>query len=316
MRIGIIGSGKMGSTLGTLWGKAGHEVFFSSRQPEELGALVKRTPRATAGTVDEAARFADVVFIGVPSAAMPELARQLTPLIAGKVVLDAANLVPARDGALAATVKESGKGSGTWTQSLMPGARVVKAFNTVRAADLASEAHRGRPRIGVPLAGNDARALEQAAALVRDAGSEPVVLPGEMAASAQLDFGGPVWNTKMTADEIRVALGAPAPPTDRVQHVEANEQGTFFLEREGSRLATMTYSCFKPWCVTIDSTEVSDALRGQGVGRQLLDALVAWARETNTRVVPVCPWVKAQFEKDPSIRDVLESLLSRPRDGG
>lgn len=207
MRIGIIGSGMMGSTLGKLWAAQGHEVVYSSRHPEQLAGVVAETPRSRAATVEEAAREGEALFLGVPYAAMPELAKTLAPLVAGKLVLDAGNIIPGRDGALADGVKAAGKGSGGWTQSLLPGAKVVKAFNTVHFRNLASEAHREGARIAVPLAGDDAAAVEQAAALVRDAGQEPVVLPGGMAASARIDFGSPVWNTNMTADALRKALG-------------------------------------------------------------------------------------------------------------
>lgn len=207
MRIGIIGSGNMGSTLGTLWAKAGHDILFSSRHPEELADLVKKTPRSKAGTPEEAAKFGDAVFIGIPYVAMPELTKTLAPLLAGKLVLDAGNISPNRDGALAVTIKQTGKGSGSWTQSLLTGSRVVKAFNTVHYRNLLSEAHRAGPRIGVPLAGDDAKALEEAAQLVRDAGSDPLVLAGGMAASAKIDVGSPVWNTNKTAEEVRAALG-------------------------------------------------------------------------------------------------------------
>jgi hypothetical protein len=84
---------------------------------------------------------------------------------------------------------------------------VVKAFNTVHYRNLLSEAHRAGARIGVPLAGDDAKALEEAAQLVRDAGSDPLVLAGGMAASAKIDVGSPVWNTNKTADEVKAALG-------------------------------------------------------------------------------------------------------------
>ena len=92
-----------------------------------------------------------------------------------------------------------------------------------------------------------------------------------------------------------------------VQRSETGHRGAFFLEEAGARLAEMTSSRVNPALVMIDHTEVSDALRGQGAGRRLLDALVAWARETQTKVIPVCPYAKAQFEKDPTIRDVLST---------
>ena len=207
MRIGIVGSGMMGSTLGKLWAKAGHGVIYSSRHPEQLAGLVKETPGARAASIEEAARDGEALFLGVPYAAMPELAKTLAPLVEGKLVLDAGNVIGRRDGALADSVKAAGRGSGGWTQSLLPKARVVKAFNTVHFANLAKEAHRAGERIGVPLASDDAKALEQAAALVNDAGQEPVALGGGIAASAKFDFGSPVWNTNMTAAQVRAALG-------------------------------------------------------------------------------------------------------------
>ncbi|MHB8879726.1 MAG: NADPH-dependent F420 reductase, partial [Myxococcaceae bacterium] len=116
MRIGIIGSGNMGATLGQHWARAGHQVFYSSRHPQTLKPLVTRTgENARAGKPEEAAAFGEVLFLGVPYGAMPELAAMLGPLAGGKVVLDAGNIIPNRDGALAAEVKATGKGSGAYT---------------------------------------------------------------------------------------------------------------------------------------------------------------------------------------------------------
>ena len=66
----------------------------------------------------------------------------------------------------------------------------------------------------------------------------------------------------------------------------------------------MTYTRAAPDMIIVDHTFVHDQLRGLGVARKLLDALVAWARETHTKVMATCPYAKAQFEKDASIRDV------------
>ena len=79
----------------------------------------------------------------------------------------------------------------------------------------------------------------------------------------------------------------------------------FFIDRDGQRLATMTYSRANEALIIIDHTEVDPLLSGQGAGRSLLDAAVAWARETGTKVIATCPFAAAQFQKDPSIRDVL-----------
>lgn len=82
-------------------------------------------------------------------------------------------------------------------------------------------------------------------------------------------------------------------------------RGAFYLERGGVRLATMTLSRASEQHWLIDHTDVDDTLRGQGAGRQLLDAVVAWARQGSIKLTPVCPFAKAQFERDAGIRDVL-----------
>lgn len=92
-----------------------------------------------------------------------------------------------------------------------------------------------------------------------------------------------------------------------VKHEEADGRGAFFFEHKSVRLAEMTYSRTTPSLVIIDHTEVSPKLQGMGVARKLLDTLVAWARETKTKVAVTCPYAKAQFQKDPSIRDVLQT---------
>jgi predicted GNAT family acetyltransferase len=90
-----------------------------------------------------------------------------------------------------------------------------------------------------------------------------------------------------------------------IAHEESGHRGAFYFEQDGKRLAEMTYSRANATLVIIDHTEVDASLGGKGVGRQLLDAAVKWARETKTKVMATCPFAKAQFEKDPSIRDVL-----------
>ena len=90
-----------------------------------------------------------------------------------------------------------------------------------------------------------------------------------------------------------------------IQHEEAHSKGAFYVEKDKQRIAEMTYSRTNATMIIIDHTEVDESLRGEGVGRQLLDALIAWARETGTKVLPLCPFAKAQFGKDAAIRDVL-----------
>jgi uncharacterized protein len=88
------------------------------------------------------------------------------------------------------------------------------------------------------------------------------------------------------------------------QH-EAEGRGAFFVERDGERVAELRYTRNGERLVTAEHTEVGDVLRGMGVARKLVDALVGWARETGTHVTPQCAYVRAQAEKDASIRDVI-----------
>ena len=90
-----------------------------------------------------------------------------------------------------------------------------------------------------------------------------------------------------------------------IEHEESDGRGAFFIAREGVHLADMTYTRLGESAVIVDHTEVDPALKGMGVGRKLLDALVAWARATQTKVTATCPYASAQFAKDESIRDVL-----------
>lgn len=91
-----------------------------------------------------------------------------------------------------------------------------------------------------------------------------------------------------------------------IEHEEDEGRGAFFVERAGIRLGEMTYSRVDEHLIIVDHTLVDEQLRGLGVARRLLDTLVAWARETKTRVAATCPYAKAQFEKDATIQDVYE----------
>ena len=90
----------------------------------------------------------------------------------------------------------------------------------------------------------------------------------------------------------------------QIEHERDAERGAFYFDKQGLRLAEMTYTRAGSDLIIVDHTFVHDALRGHGVARKLLDALVAWARESHTRVMATCPYAKGQFEQDASIRDV------------
>lgn len=209
MRIGIIGAGKIGSTVAKLWVDAGHEVKLSSRHPNELQPLVDSLgDGASAGTAEEAAQFGEVVMITVPLKAIPELSSEVGPLVKGKVVLDTGNAYSQRDGDIAREATEYPGGSAAWAAAKFPGARWVKAFNSVNYRTLQNEAHRSGDRVGIPLASDDRGALDIAARLVRDAGFDPVIL-GPLARGKDVEPNTRVYNTGMSGPELRRVLAEP-----------------------------------------------------------------------------------------------------------
>ena len=204
MKIGVIGSGRIGSTIGGLWVKAGHEVMFSDRDPEAVKrAIADLGPRARAGSTHEAASFGDAVLIAVPYAALPAIRDEVGLRLRGKVVIDPNNPVPARDGDMAVAAKE--KGAGVSTAALLPGVKIVRSFNSWGYATMAREANRPAPRMALPVAADDAEALKIGMRLVSDAGFDPVNA-GSLAASKAYDLGSAVSGKVMTAEELRKAL--------------------------------------------------------------------------------------------------------------
>jgi predicted dinucleotide-binding enzyme len=205
LKIGVIGAGHIGSTIGGLWVKAGHPVLFSSRHPEELKSLVESMgPLAKAGSVRDALDFGEVIFIAVPYKAIPGLAQDYGAEFAGKIVIDPANAVARRDGEeLLAETKD--KGIGVTTESYLKGSHVVRAFNSMSYTNFAKEAHRTGDLMAIPMAGDDPRAVEVASQLVRDAGFDPVVVPLQRA--QEFAQGGPIYGQQLTAKELRDRFG-------------------------------------------------------------------------------------------------------------
>jgi 8-hydroxy-5-deazaflavin:NADPH oxidoreductase len=198
-KIGIIGSGHVGSALGEVWAKAGHPVLFSSRNLEndkKLAADVGANARA--GTPQDAAAFGEVILLAVPYSAFPELIKSVGSKLKGKVVINASNPFPQRDGQIAEQART--KGAGLFDAQALPGALVVRAFNAIGSARMAS-AHSDPGKIGMPIAGDDKKAVEVTSQLAREVGFEPVVVGG-------LDIGkylvpGTPLAGEHTPDEVR-----------------------------------------------------------------------------------------------------------------
>jgi len=204
MKIGIIGAGEIGGALARHWGAAGHQLMISSRHPEELKSLAKEIgPNVQVGTPREAAVFGDVIMLAIPYGATPQLGRDLAAELKGKIVMDAGNPYPSRDGEMA--VRDRQRGTGVASAEYLPGTRLVRAFNAINSGPLQRDGFRKPERLGIPLAASDPEAMKIAAQLVSDAGFDPVPV-GDLSRAREFDYGTPVYVRGMTAAELRNAL--------------------------------------------------------------------------------------------------------------
>ena len=205
LKIGVIGSGRVGSAIGGAWVKAGHEVMFSSLDLEHDKALAARLGgKASAGTSREAAAFGEVLLVSVPYGALPQLGRDLAGSIKGKVVIDTCNPFPQRDGEVATWARE--KGAGLASAELLPGARIVRAFNAIGFSRMAEANQSKGERIGMPMASDDAAAVAVASRLVREVGYEPVLI-GPLAMGKYLMPGTPLAGENTPAKIREIVAG-------------------------------------------------------------------------------------------------------------
>ncbi len=207
IKIGVIGSGNVGSAIGRVWANAGHPVMFASRNldhDKQLAAAIGTNARA--GTPSEAAAFGEVLLFAVPYGALPELGKSLGGAIKGKVVIDACNPFPQRDGEIANRARA--QGAGRVSAELLPGAHIVRAFNAIGAARM-GQAHEEPGRIGMPIAGDDPKAIEVASRLIRELGYDPVLVGG-LEKGKYLMPGTPLGG-EHSPDEIR-KIAATLPP--------------------------------------------------------------------------------------------------------
>jgi predicted dinucleotide-binding enzyme len=203
--IGIIGSGNIGQSVARQAIAHGYDVVLSnSRGPDSLADVVSALgPNARAATAAEAAAAADFAVIAVPLRAIDAI--PVEPL-AGKVVLDANNYYPQRDGKIAELDDESTTTS-ELLQRHLPTSRVVKAFNHIPAAAIIDHATpAGTPgRRALAIAGDDASAREQVAAFVDELGFDVVDL-GPLAEGWRIQRDTPGYVKPFTADELRDRL--------------------------------------------------------------------------------------------------------------
>jgi hypothetical protein len=173
MRIGILGSGRMGAALGGEWAAAGHTVTFSySRHPRRLEDLARAAKGdASAASPGEAAETSEVILVAVPWHLLDDALAQAGSL-AGKIVLTCSIPMTEDDSDLA--IGHTNSGAEELARRL-PGARVVAAFNTIPSELIVDPGRPSRPeKPEVVYCGDDAEAKETVADLIRDTGFEPV----------------------------------------------------------------------------------------------------------------------------------------------
>lgn len=195
----------MGTTAARLFAEAGHEVAVSnSRGPETLSEVVQDLgARVRAVTIEEAADFGEVVLEAIPFGRYKDLPADS---LAGKIVIDASNYYPGRDG----NIDLEGLTSTGLLARHLADSRIVKAFNTMFYETLASEGRTDAPvedRLVLFVAGDDAEAKSIVADLIEEIGFAPVDT-GSLNDSRKQEPGAPVYNTPMTPDQAREMLAS------------------------------------------------------------------------------------------------------------
>ncbi len=171
MKIGIIGAGNIGGNAAKLFAKAGHEIAIAnSREPETLADLVKEIGgNAKAVTVEEAAKFGEIVFVSIPFGKYKELPANEFD---GKIVIDSNNYYPDRDGQFE-DIDSNKTTSSELLAEHLSGAKVVKAFNTIWFEHLKTQGNTDLPveeRRVIFLCGDDEDAKKKVSALIEEIG--------------------------------------------------------------------------------------------------------------------------------------------------
>ncbi|WP_249998629.1 NADPH-dependent F420 reductase [Actinoplanes sp. M2I2] len=209
MRIGIIGAGKIGSTLAHLFVDAGHDVAVAnSRGPDTLRDLESDLgEHGHAATVEEAARYGEIVVVTIPFGHYRDVPADD---LAGKTVIDTANYYPELDGHLA-ELDEGRTTSSELMQQHLGDAHVVKAFNAMRFDHLREFGREGgaNHRYGIPVAGDDPAAKRQVFDLVEQIGYEPVDA-GRLADGRKFQPRTAVYTADLWAGDLRERIGIDA----------------------------------------------------------------------------------------------------------
>jgi len=170
MKIAIIGTGNVGSALGGSFVRAGHEVTLAAQDQAATQSLAAQLGATAAASASAAVKESDIVVLAIPYDAVGDVAAEIARSAAGKVVIDATNPLKADYSGLST---EAGPSGAERIAALLPGSRVVKAFNTIFASVQADPTGQAQTVDGL-LAGDDADAKATVAELLRSMGLRPV----------------------------------------------------------------------------------------------------------------------------------------------
>ncbi len=206
MKIGIIGSGDIGGNLGLHLAKAGHEVMFSSRHPEQLSNLAEEAGnKASFGTIKEASDFGSLIILSVPFWAVEEVAKKIGEQ-EGKTIIETTNPYPGRDGDMAQEVRDSNRAASEFIAEHFPEAHVIKAFNTIYFKHLRDQAFRPEQELRViPYAGDHQPSLDITKQLIDVMGFVGLYV-GKLSESHPMDVDQALYNKDLTVEEAEQIL--------------------------------------------------------------------------------------------------------------
>jgi len=209
MKIGIVGSGNIGANAARLFARAGQEIALSnSRKGQGLEALLAELGgSAKAMTIEDAARFGEVVLVAIPFGKYRTLP---VDELKGKVVIDAGNYYPQRDGKVAELDNDETTSSELMASHLKE-ARLVKGFNTIWSEHLATQGNTSLPieqRRAIFIAGDDLQAKAIVAHLIEEIGFAAVDTGLLHEGGRSQQPGTPVYNKDLTAKEAVALLSA------------------------------------------------------------------------------------------------------------
>lgn len=184
MKIAVVGAGRVGSTLGRRWCRAGHAITYVVRKPDDHGSLTDHATLLAAPGLPDAV---DVVVLAVPGAAIEHVCRSLSPA-ADVIVVDATNPLGLSQRVLEPDPELSG---GERVARWLPGTRVVKAFNTTGVANMVNSDY-GTIEPVMPVAGDDPEATGVVVALARELGFDALAA-GPLSAARDLEHLAALW---------------------------------------------------------------------------------------------------------------------------